>query len=109
MLRRAWETRRVRILVIEDDDAVAEGLCATLTGEGFTVERCADGAQGLSKVMVGGFDLVVLDLLLPGMNGYRVCQAMRDAGDWTPILMLTAKAGGSTRRRASRRARMTTW
>lgn len=83
----------MRILVIEDDDDVAEGLCCTLVAEGFTVDRCADGAAGLEAMRVGAFDLVVLDLMLPSMNGYRVCQAMRDAGDWTPILMLTAKGG----------------
>jgi len=93
MLRGAWEAGWVRILVIEDDDAVAEGLCRTLIGEGFRVERCGNGSEGLTKAMAGGFDLIVLDLLLPGMNGYRLCQALRDADDWTPILMLTAKAG----------------
>lgn len=83
----------MRILVIEDDDVLADGLCRTLGEEGFAVQRCADGTIGLAEAMTGGFDLVVLDVMLPGMNGFRVCQAMRDAGNWTPILMLTAKGG----------------
>jgi len=83
----------VRILVIEDDDDLAEGLCRTLVDEGFSVQRCADGTSGLRTALAGGLDLVVLDLMLPGMNGFKVCKAMRDAGNWTPILMLTAKSG----------------
>lgn len=83
----------MRILVIEDDDDLADGLTAILTGEGFTVERCVDGRSGLEAALGGGFDLVVLDLMLPEMNGYRVCRAMREADNWTPILMLTAKGG----------------
>lgn len=72
----------MRILVIEDDDDLADGLRATLTGEGFTVDRCADGRSGLEAALGGGFDMVVLDLMLPGMNGYRVCQAMPSLSDW---------------------------
>ena len=83
----------VRILVIEDDDDLADGLCATLEGEGFTVDCRADGRSGLEAALGGDYDLVVLDLLLPGLNGYRVCRALRDADLWVPILMLTAKGG----------------
>lgn len=83
----------VRILVIEDDDDLAGGVCATLAAQGYEVERCADGRSGLDAAIRGRFDLVVLDLMLPALNGYLVCRAIRDAGDWTPILMLTAKGG----------------
>lgn len=83
----------MRILVIEDDDAVAEGLNRTLTAEGFEVEWAANGDDGLAAALAGRHDLVVLDLMMPGMNGYRVCKALREAEMWMPILMLTAKAG----------------
>lgn len=83
----------MRILVIEDDAAVAEGVALTLRTEGFEVDQVFDGRAGLDAALVGAYDLVVLDLMLPGMNGYRVCKAMREADVWTPILMLTAKAG----------------
>lgn len=83
----------VRILVIEDDDDLAEGVRRTLHAEGFSVEVRADGTSGLAAARGGAFDLVVLDLMLPGLNGFRVCRALRDADDWTPILMLTAKDG----------------
>ncbi|MFI0406824.1 response regulator transcription factor [Actinomadura sp. 3N508] len=57
------------------------------------VETVHDGAEGLDLALGGEFDLIILDIMLPGMNGYRVCAALRAAGDDTPILMLTAKDG----------------
>lgn len=83
----------MRILVIEDDDSVADGLGRTLCAEGYAVERESDGTAGLAAALNGGFDLVILDVMLPGLNGYRVCRLIRDAGLWMPILMLTAKSG----------------
>jgi two-component system, OmpR family, response regulator len=83
----------VRLLAVEDDETVAEGLRRGLEAEGFEVERCADGVSGLAAARSGRFDLVVLDIMLPGLNGYRVCRELRAAGDWTPVLMLTAKSG----------------
>jgi DNA-binding response OmpR family regulator len=64
-----------------------------LEAEGFTVEVAADGDEGLWRATEGTFDLVLLDIMLPGRNGYRICADLRAAGDWTPILMLTAKDG----------------
>jgi two-component system OmpR family response regulator len=52
-----------------------------------------DGTEGLWRAREGGYDAIVLDIMLPGLNGYRVCSALREAGIWTPILMLTAKDG----------------
>ncbi len=93
MTLRAWKARGVTILVIEDDDDLAGALCRTLEAEGFEVERCANGRLGLDTATAGEYDLIILDLMLPGLNGYKICRTLRDAGDWTPILMLTAKAG----------------
>jgi two-component system, OmpR family, response regulator len=64
-----------------------------LRAEGFAVDTCADGATGLWKAIDGGYAAIVLDLLLPGLNGYTVCERLRSEGDTTPILVLTAKTG----------------
>jgi len=83
----------VRILVIEDDDAIRSVLERGLRAEGFDVDTCADGSSGLWKALEGGYQAIVLDLLLPGLNGYSVCAKLREEGDTTPILVLTAKSG----------------
>jgi two-component system OmpR family response regulator len=83
----------VRVLVIEDEVSVATGVQRCLTADGFDVEIEHDGARGLERSRTDRFDLIVLDILLPSMNGYRVCEAIRADDDWTPILMLTAKSG----------------
>jgi DNA-binding response OmpR family regulator len=81
------------VLVVEDEVSVATGVQRCLTADGFDVELVHDGADGLARARAERFDLIVLDIMLPSMNGYRVCQSIRDADDWTPILMLTAKSG----------------
>jgi DNA-binding response OmpR family regulator len=83
----------VRILVVEDDVGVAHGLRRGLEGPDVAVEIVHDGAEGLRRTTTEHFDLIVLDIMLPSVNGYRVCRALRAADDWTPILMLTAKSG----------------
>ena len=83
----------MKLLLIEDDVKIAGAVTRGLEAEGFTVETAADGIEGLWLATEGQFDLIVLDILLPGRNGYQVCAALRAAGDWTPILMLTAKDG----------------
>jgi DNA-binding response OmpR family regulator len=83
----------VHILVVEDDELVASGVQRGLEGEGFAVEVCGDGADGLELGRSGRFDLIVLDIMLPSLNGYRFCRELRGGGDWTPVLMLTAKSG----------------
>jgi DNA-binding response OmpR family regulator len=80
-------------LVVEDDDDIRSVLERGLRAEGFDVETCSDGAMGLWRALGGGFSAIVLDLLLPGRNGYSVCEALRAEGDATPILVLTAKSG----------------
>ncbi|MFC4055030.1 response regulator transcription factor [Actinomadura syzygii] len=83
----------MRLLIVEDEKRLATSLARGLAAEGFVVETVHDGARGLDRALGGEFDLIVLDIMLPGMNGYRVCAALRAAGDETPILMLTAKDG----------------
>ncbi len=81
------------MLVVEDEVALAEGIARGLTSEGFKVEVAHDGVDGYEKARTGSFDLIVLDIMLPGMNGYKVCRTLREEEIWTPILMLTAKDG----------------
>ncbi|GGV42381.1 DNA-binding response regulator [Actinomadura cremea] len=83
----------MRLLIVEDERRLATSLARGLTAEGFVVDVVHDGAEGYERASGGGYDLIVLDIMLPGMNGYRVCAALRAAGDETPILMLTAKDG----------------
>jgi two-component system, OmpR family, response regulator len=83
----------VKLLLVEDDTKIAAAVRRGLEAEGFTVEVAVDGEDGLWRATEGTFDLVILDIMLPGRNGYRICADMRAAGDWTPILMLTAKDG----------------
>ncbi|WP_103936444.1 response regulator transcription factor [Thermomonospora echinospora] len=83
----------MRLLIVEDERRLANSLAAGLTAEGFAVDVVHDGAEGLHRATEDDYDLIVLDIMLPGMNGYRVCAALRSAGNDTPILMLTAKDG----------------
>jgi DNA-binding response OmpR family regulator len=83
----------VKILLIEDDKKIATIVKRGLEAEGFTVEVTFNGSDGLWLATEGSYDLIILDIMLPGRNGYQVCADLREAGDWTPILMLTAKDG----------------
>ncbi|MFD3489461.1 response regulator transcription factor [Streptomyces sp. NPDC058690] len=83
----------MRLLIVEDEKRLAMSLAGGLTAEGFAVDVVHDGLEGLHRAGGGAYDLVVLDIMLPGMNGYRVCAALRAAGHDVPILMLTAKDG----------------
>jgi two-component system OmpR family response regulator len=83
----------LRILLVEDDPKIAAGVRRGLQTEGFTVDVAADGDEGWWRATEGVFDLIVLDIMLPGRNGYEICRDLRAAGDWTPVLMLTAKSG----------------
>ena len=83
----------MKLLVIEDDRKVAAAVARGLRAEGFTVEVAHDGLDGRWRATEQGFDAIVLDIMLPGRNGYQVCADLREAGIWTPILMLTAKHG----------------
>ena len=83
----------MKLLVVEDDAKIAGALRRGLTAEGFTVEVAVDGVEGLWRAQEGGYDLILLDVMLPGRNGYRICADLRQAGNTTPILMVTAKDG----------------
>jgi two-component system OmpR family response regulator len=83
----------VKILLVEDDKKIATMVKRGLEAEGFTVETALDGTGGLWLATEGRYDLIVLDIMLPGRNGYQVCADLREQGDWTPVLMLTAKDG----------------
>jgi len=85
--------RAVRVLVIDDEVALAEAVARGLEADGFEVSLAHDGLEGLERARSERFDLIVLDIMLPGMNGYKVCRTLRDEEVWTPILMLTAKDG----------------
>jgi DNA-binding response OmpR family regulator len=82
-----------RVLIVEDEVALADGVARGLRNEGFEVDVAHDGLTGLERARDESVDVIVLDIMLPGMNGYRVCRALREEGIGTPILMLTAKQG----------------
>ena len=83
----------MRVLVVEDEVHLANVVARGLTAEGFTVEVTHDGNDGLWRARERQYGAIVLDILLPGMNGFEVCRTLRAEGVWTPILMLTAKNG----------------
>lgn len=83
----------MQLLVVEDEVRLALALKRGLEAEGFEVDVAHDGLTGFALAQEGHYDAMILDILLPGMNGYKVCAEMRAAGNWTPILMLTAKSG----------------
>ncbi|EDY47281.1 response regulator transcription factor [Streptomyces clavuligerus] len=83
----------MRILVVEDDPRLMELLCRGLGGEGFAVDGTGDGAHALELAQENEYDAIVLDVMLPGMNGLRVCARLRENRIWTPVLMLTARDG----------------
>lgn len=83
----------MRLLLVEDEVGIANSLKRGLTADGFAVEIAADGKTGLWMASEIDFDIIVLDLMLPGLNGFSVCHEIRERGVWTPILILTAKTG----------------
>jgi DNA-binding response OmpR family regulator len=83
----------VRILVVDDEKRLAAGLKKGLEAEGFAADVALTGTDGLWMARENPYDAIVLDILLPGMNGYKVCATLREERNWTPILMLTAKDG----------------
>ena len=89
---RPYDQRRA-VLVVEDEAKVAGAVRRGLEAEGFAVDVAPDGTEGLWLAGESSYDVIVLDIMLPGMSGYRVCEQLRQAENWTPILMLTAKHG----------------
>jgi len=83
----------MRILVVEDEEGIATSLKRGLEADGFAVDVATDGVDGLWMAQNNPYAVIVLDIMLPGLNGYLVCRQLREEGNWTPILMLTAKDG----------------
>ncbi len=83
----------MKLLLVEDDKKIATAVKRGLEAEHYAVEVALDGDTGLWLATEGSFDLIILDIMLPGRNGYQICAELREAGNWTPILMLTAKSG----------------
>lgn len=90
----------MRILVVEDDRHLATALRRGLEEEGYAVDVGRDGPEGEWLATENSYDALVLDVMLPGLAGDALCARLRDAGDWTPILMLTARAGPEQESRA---------
>ncbi|GAA2887202.1 response regulator transcription factor [Microbacterium esteraromaticum] len=83
----------MRILLVDDEVRLADGIRRGLEAEGMVVDVAHNGVDGLARAHDHDYDAIVLDVMMPGMSGYRVCQALRTEGDWTPVLFLTAKDG----------------
>ncbi len=83
----------MKLLLVEDDKKIATAVKRGLEAEDFSVDVAFDGDDGWWMATEGSYDLIVLDIMLPGRNGYVLCADLRNAGNWTPILMLTAKDG----------------
>lgn len=81
----------MRLLVVEDEKAMAAGLRAGLEAEGFAVDVATDGIDGLWLAREMAYDVIVLDLMLPGLDGHKVCHELRASRIWTPVLVLTAR------------------
>jgi DNA-binding response OmpR family regulator len=85
--------RKIRILIIEDEAAICSGLVDVFVFHGYQVEAATDGLDGLKKALSGTFDLVLLDVMLPGMDGFEICNRIRAEDPEQPIIMLTARTG----------------
>jgi DNA-binding response OmpR family regulator len=83
----------MRLLVVEDEVRLAAALARGLSAEGFTVDVQHDGPGGLDAARHGDYDAVILDIMLPGLNGYKIIQTLRAEQNWVPVLMLSAKDG----------------
>lgn len=82
----------MRLLLVEDEKRMAQALCEILRLENYEVDCCFDGIEGLNSIQSGIYDVIILDVMLPGINGYEVTKQARQSGVRTPILMLTAKS-----------------
>ncbi|MGI8880099.1 MAG: response regulator transcription factor [Jatrophihabitans sp.] len=83
----------MRLLLVEDEVRLAAALQRGLRSEGFTVDLAHTGPDGLNRARENSYDALILDLMLPGLSGYRILEALRGEQNWVPILMLTAKDG----------------
>ena len=88
------------MLVVEDDARIASAVKRGLDAEGYSVQVSLDGDDGLWRATEQHYDLLIVDLMLPGRDGFEICRVLREQGDWTPILVLTARDGEADETRA---------
>lgn len=84
-----------QVLIVEDDESIALGLKLNLEAEGYAVEVAGDGDRGLALARGGGFDVLILDVMLPKTNGFEVVRVLREAGETVPVIMLSARGDES--------------
>ena len=84
--------RKIRLLIVEDEEAIRTGLIDVFVYHGYEVEFAPDGISGLDKALSGRFDLILLDVMLPGMDGFEICNRIRAQDRDQPVIMLTAKS-----------------
>ena len=87
---RIWEVPRLKILIIEDNLKILAAIQEEFASQGYVVDGADRGAEGQEKAAVGDYDLIILDVMLPDVDGIDVCRGLRQRGLTTPILMLTA-------------------
>ena len=85
--------RKLRLLIVEDEASIRIGLEDVFVYHGYEVESAVEGPEGLQKALSGRFDLVLLDVMLPGMDGFEICHRIREQDPEQPVIMLTAKTG----------------
>jgi two-component system alkaline phosphatase synthesis response regulator PhoP len=90
-------SERPRILVVDDEEHLAAGISENLEAEGYVTDVAHDGEEGLAKIRAGDYDLVLLDVMMPELNGLEVCETMRSEGLQTPVMFLTVKSDASDR------------
>jgi two-component system alkaline phosphatase synthesis response regulator PhoP len=90
-------SKAAKILLVEDERSLAEGICENLEAEGYSVAHVAHGVSALERILAESFDLIVLDVMLPGLDGFSICRRVRDAGLDVPVLFLTAKGDSDDR------------
>lgn len=81
----------MKILLVEDDKGIARMIRRGLEEAGYSVEAAADGLLGMKMTRESNYNLLILDVMLPGMDGWKICEAVRARGDQSPVLMLTAR------------------
>ncbi|MBK6636544.1 MAG: response regulator transcription factor [Rhodocyclaceae bacterium] len=81
----------MKVLLVEDEKKIADFVCAGFKEQGFVVEHCADGTEGFARASTGSYDVIVLDIMLPGRDGLSILKGLRKAGNATPVILLTAR------------------
>ena len=84
--------KKLKLLIVEDEEAIRNGLMDLFVYHGYEVDYAAEGRSGLEKSLSGAFDLILLDVMLPGINGFEICERIREKDREQPIIMLTAKS-----------------